>query len=123
MNAYGPSAAYETNSFSYTAIQVTNAVAQECSIRQIVVIAPECQQAPFSQATHVSDMRDNVEATAQLFATEYRSRGVRVLLVKPGDIYQGSGSLNYVDDARATVERIIGKVREGGPVEPGFKVM
>ena len=62
-------------------------------------------------------------ATAQLFAAEYRSRGVRVLLVKPRSLCSASGSGSSADDTRVAVARIVQKVTVGGPSEPGLRVL
>ena len=62
-------------------------------------------------------------ATAQLLASEYRSKRVRVLLVKPGSTVSTSGSRYPAGDPRIAVERIVAQVTEGGSSESGIRVL
>ncbi|KAF8584219.1 hypothetical protein K439DRAFT_1156319 [Ramaria rubella] len=116
-----PSNVYEANTFSYTAIQVTKAVSQESTIRQVVVVVPD-EELDYSQGSS-SDTNDNVEGIAQLLAAEYRSRRTRVLLVKPRHIVSSAGSRHANGDTRVAVERIIAKLVYGGLSEPGIRVL
>ena len=65
-------------------------------------------------------------ATAQLLASEYRSKKVKVLLVNPastGSLLGGSASHYAVGDPRIAVERIVAHMTEGGSSEPGIRVL
>lgn len=62
-------------------------------------------------------------ATAQLLASGYRSKNVRVLLVNPRSIVPISGSRFTAGDPRIAVDRIVTHVTEGGSVESGIRVL
>lgn len=61
-------------------------------------------------------------ATAQLLASEYRSKNVRVLLVRPRSAVSTSGS-RYVPGDPRIVERIVAQMTEGGSSELGIRVL